>query len=157
MGLMEERLERKIDSKIDSLAKEMKQLLAEHLQSETSFHTPYPNRNRVFPRGRDGGRGSQWGYNGGRGSHLGFQGGRASHSGFVEDGRPPSPHSPLIPPPFDDEDEGTPWFITPQDPNSTLQRNRGNSVKNKLDLVPFDGYMHIEDFLDWLDGGRRLL
>ena len=33
-----------------------------------------------------------------------------------------------------------------------MQRQRGNSVKIKLDLAPFDGYMHIEGFLDWLDG-----
>ena len=91
MGLMEERLERKIDSKIDSLAKEMKQLLAENLQSDSTFHTPYLDQNRVFPQGRNGGRGSQWGYNGGRGSHLGFQGGRSSHNGFVEGGHPSSP------------------------------------------------------------------
>ena len=37
MGLLDERLERKIDS----LIKEMKQLLTEHLQSESTFHAPY--------------------------------------------------------------------------------------------------------------------
>ena len=41
MGLLEDRLERKFDSKIDSLDKEMKQLFAEHLQSDSTFNTPY--------------------------------------------------------------------------------------------------------------------
>ena len=33
-------------------------------------------------------------------------------------------------------------------------RNRGNQsgpVKFKIEIAPFDGYLHIEDFLDWID------
>ena len=92
------------------------------------------------------------GYNGDRGSHFEFHRGRGSHTGFVDGGHPSSPHSPPVPPPFNEEDEDAPWNTTPQDPNTNLHQHRGNSIKFKLDLAPFDGYMHIEDFLDWLDG-----
>ncbi|KAL5566080.1 hypothetical protein UlMin_029244 [Ulmus minor] len=33
-----------------------------------------------------------------------------------------------------------------------LKGNQSNPIKFKLEMAPFDGYMHIEDFLDWLDG-----
>ena len=64
------------------------------------------------------------------------------------------PHFPPQPPTFDEDDDETPWNIAQQEPNHDLFRSRGNQsnpIKFKLEMASFDGYMHIKDFLDWLD------
>ena len=54
--------------------------------------------------------------------------------------------------PGDEDDEGAPWNAIPQDPNNFHPRgNQSNPIKFKLEMAPFDGYMHMEDFLDRLD------
>ena len=50
MDLLEDHLERKIDMKIDSLAKKMKHMFADHLKGESTFYTPHLDQNRFFPR-----------------------------------------------------------------------------------------------------------
>ena len=51
MDLLEERLDRKLDHKIDTLTKEMRQMFADHVQGESTSHTSHLDRNRFFPRG----------------------------------------------------------------------------------------------------------
>ena len=51
IDILEERLDRKLDQKIDTLTKEMRQMFADHVPGESANHTPHLDRTRVFPRG----------------------------------------------------------------------------------------------------------
>ena len=44
MDLLEERLDRKLDQKIDTLTKEMRQMFADNVQGESANHTPHLDR-----------------------------------------------------------------------------------------------------------------
>ncbi|KAK0576545.1 hypothetical protein LWI29_019351 [Acer saccharum] len=80
---------------------------------------------------------------------------RTTHFGNNEETPIRTPRPPPPPPDFSNSDgEETPWDATHPHWETNQRHHRGNqsrSFKFKLEMASFDGYMHIEDFLDWLD------
>lgn len=144
LDMLEARMDRKMDQKMESLTKDIRQMFTEHLGGGTANRHPHQQTLRVFARGRGGGRGDI------RRQPSTFEGDFGGTSGEIPAQTPPPPRFNN----FEDEGDETPWNMTNPQLDPTHTRPRGNQTRSgkfKLEMAAFDGYLHIEDFLDWLD------
>ena len=119
-------------------------MFTEHLGGGSLTHNFHHQTPRGFACGRGGGRGDPF-----RRSSPNFEDDMASNNGEIPIHTPPtySNH-------FEEDDEEPQWNLTHHflDPNQTRQQTtHPRTGKLKLEMSSFDGYLHIEYFLDWLD------